>query len=1005
MRKNLKKQAEPKDGIKSGIGRVKRYLKRLIFLEGLEVVLLSFAFSTVAGFLLDMIFKLSYAGRYAVLCSGLFIIGLSGLFFLVIPLFKRMDDEELALRLEEANPGLKSSLISSVQLKRARFSEELAVSSQMIEALRAETFSHLKSVKYKKIYGKIRLAVLAFFIAGASLGMIKYASSYPAAVRTFLDRVLRPGADIAPFSFTKVELLPKDCFILKGGKVDIRVTLTGVIKDKAFLHYRPRSTPEWQTLALDRQKPGEFTFAFNGITDSLEYYATGGDGTSNVYGILVRERPALIRTAFTYVYPEYTGLPSKTDDVSSGGLAAVYGTKIRAEFAANTGIKKAELVFKNGSRKALNVAGGNNMTAGLEVLEDTAFSINMQSREGFSNTESPEFSVSVLPDNPPLLSVLEPEKNISVTKIAVLGLSVKAADDFGVKKLELKYTVVKRGKEVTVPIPAKDIGGRQVGAFFSWDLGPLRLSQGQKIEYTVLAYDNNPYKQAVTQSDIYTVNIIGKTEMLANIREKEKKSSEEIGKLIARENEEKSKADKLKDKQAFNDDEKNEMTKSAQAQDAISEQALKISDDLKELTEERKSNQVASLSELKSREALQSSLEEVAKSEMPDAANLTRAGALSEDAGKAAKSMASASQKQQDILQKLGQLQNSLGMFDSLEQLIAEAQRLLGEQTRVNGTMKKVKKPADADFGQLAGAETVIADGVKNLRAQTESVNGLLKGTSPEISASLEQITAEYTPIQDSLRSIQSDIQAANTVYLILNNQEILIGQMRKLAADLEALRKQKGGLAAKDAQVDPEEKKLEDLTNALDAAKQMAEQQTVLNNQTRQLVRNQSKTQLEARELAQQQAQLKSEAADLGAELAKDPGTEKLGADMKDIAGKMDQASAQLNTKDTGKGVQKMQQDISGKLNKLQSNLQGELGKEQSKAGMAGMAGGGQGHEAEAVSFGKQQKVNKLSASWGDLPPEVQKEMLGSAGENVPPEYAEFLRAYYRKLAEKGNR
>ncbi|MEI7904049.1 MAG: hypothetical protein WCI43_01375 [Candidatus Firestonebacteria bacterium] len=1003
MKETAKNGIPGKDGIKAGINRIKRYWRRLILLEGLEIVFLTVVFAAAAGFLLDMVLKLTYTGRYLVLFSSLLMLLVNGALFLVLPLFKRIDDDEVALKIEELNPELKSSLISSVQLKRSKLSEQLGGSAKMIEALRADTFSRFKTVKYKKIFKKLRLVVLAFFLAGASLGVAKYTASYPAAVKTFISRVLRPGADIAPFSFTKLELEPKDCFVLKGGKVDVRIKLNGVLQEKAVLHYKLRSGAEWETVSLSKLEPGLFTYSLNEITVSVSYYAASGDGKSNAYEITVKERPVVIKTKFTYTYPAYTKLTSKTDEVSGGDIAAVYGTKVKAEFTTNTAVKKAELIFKNKNRENIAVRNDTVLVAGLEVREDTSYIINMMSREGFGNIDPPEYSIRALPDNPPLLYVLEPEKEISVTKTAVLGLQVKAVDDFGINKIELRYTVLKRGKEEAVPITFKEKGAKQVTAFYSWNLRALKVDQGQRIEYTVSTVDNNSFKPAQTRSEIFAINIIGKAEMLANIREKENKSREEIGKLITLEKEEKNKADKLKNKPGFDDNDKNEMSRDAQSQKNLAEQARKISADLKELVEQRKSNEVAGLAELRLREEIQNKLEGLAANEMPEAANKIQEAAFQEDRKKTAGYLSEASAKQAEILSKLQELEKSLGMIDSLEQLIFEAQRLVSEQIKENAKMKKVKKPAEADFVQLSAGEAVIADGVRSLRSLSERTGNLLKETSPEVYNSLSSISLQYPPIQDTLGNILGNMKAANTVYLILSDQETLIGLMRKLASDLETLRRQKGGLAEQDKLTDPEQKKLEELANELYSAKQMADQQADLNNQTRQLDRKPDKTQLDAKGLAQQQAELSNKAAELGAEMAKDSDTKKMAGELQDIANKMEQAGGKINAKETGSAVQKMQQEISGKLGKLQNGLQDALGKQQGKAGM--QAGQGEGHKAEEISTGKQNKVNKEAANWGDLPPEVQKEMLDSMGENVPPEYAEFLKAYYKKLSEKGNK
>ena len=55
-------------------------------------------------------------------------------------------------------------------------------------------------------------------------------------------------------------------------------------------------------------------------------------------------------------------------------------------------------------------------------------------------------------------------------------------------------------------------------------------------------------------------------------------------------------------------------------------------------------------------------------------------------------------------------------------------------------------------------------------------------------------------------------------------------------------------------------------------------------------------------------------------------------------------------------------------------------------------------------VQSGDQKAVNMESTNWGDLPPEVQKNMIDSMKDQVPVEYMDMIKGYYKKLAEEGD-
>ena len=149
---------------------------------------------------------------------------------------KKIDDDTIALILEEKNPALKSMLISAIQLKREKLPDHLRGSLQMIDALNLETLKHVRDIQYSKVYKRLRLVVLAVFLVGGAAATIKYSTSYPEAVKIWFLRVLKPGADIAPFSFTKIDVEPKSKAILRGDNVKINANLTGDIRDSVTLH-------------------------------------------------------------------------------------------------------------------------------------------------------------------------------------------------------------------------------------------------------------------------------------------------------------------------------------------------------------------------------------------------------------------------------------------------------------------------------------------------------------------------------------------------------------------------------------------------------------------------------------------------------------------------------------------------------------------------------------------------------------------------------------------------
>jgi hypothetical protein len=1022
-----------KDYLKTKINKVKMYWKILVILEGFEVIFLTLLLIAIVGFYLDILIKFSYSARYAFLIGSIVILLFTFVIYIIIPALRKISDDEVALKLEEKNPNLKSRLISAIQLKRVELPEYIIGSKQMIEALEDETIKYSKNINFTRIYKKTRLVILAVVFLGIVSAIIQYTTSYPEAVRTWFLRVIKPSEDIPPFSFTKLEISPKNCAIIKGDNVTVKVILKGVIRDKSNLYCKPVSG-EWQNIDLNKVSIGKFAYTFNDVTDSFKYYVTSGDGKSNEYEVIAKERPSIVKISLVYNYPNYTGLPQRIDDLSGGEISAVYGTRVLINSLANTEIRDGRIVFKDGSYIKMNISNKVNLSAFITVNKDTTYTINLTSIEGFNNINPPEYTIKVLPDNEPLVEIIEPEKEISLTKIGTVRLNIKAADDFGVSKILLKYNIINQNKEESFNIPVKELGLKIINTTYNWSLRDLSLEVGNKIEYSVLVYDNNPNKIQVAESEKHIINIIDKTEMLVDIREKEEGIKKEIGNIIRDEENYKKDVEKFKDDSNIDQDDKNKISNVAQNQKDLGEQTSKISEKMKNLVEQRRSNEVASLAELYNRQNIQKELENIANTLMPEVANKIQETAYEEDKNRINNNLKTISQKQDEIIKKLSQIQNALGMVDALEELITSAQKLLVEEKKIYNDTKNLAKIVigkqfdELEFEQLNSLNKIIniqketKENTVKLELKTKEVCNNIKNTNPELSKGLSVIYYEYLPIEQRMDKII--VNLPNTKFSIaISDEENSIELLEKLVADLERLRKQKGALIEADKMKDPIEQELNNLSNKLDDVKQMIDQQSDLNDQIQDANNKNNSDSDKLKELAKQQADLKKQADNLSNDMTKDQSTKDLSNNMQDIGRKMEQARSQISRGELGSKTQQLQQQIIDQLNNIQSKIQdtmqklansgekGEKGRqgqkaqnEQEQGQMQGQQGqnSGKGVDKMAARYGEKQDVNKDSTSWGDLPPELQREMIDSMKENFPIEYTDLLKAYYKKLSEK---
>ena len=1014
-----------KDKILSKINAVRKYWKALIILEGLEVVVLSLLVVLVLGFYIDMFFKLNYFGRHVLAVGSLFVLLGAVVFYIIIPALKKIDEDTIALTLEKKNPALKSMLISAIQLRRNKLPEHLGGSEQMINALHLETLKHVKSIRYSRVYKRLRLVILALFFVGGAAAVVKYSTSYPEAVKTWFLRVLKPGADIAPFSFTKIEVEPKSKAILRGENIKINVELSGELKDSSTLNIKPEGG-EWERLALKKIKEGRFEYEFIGVVNSFKYYVTAGDGKSNQYDLLAKERPAVIKTVLRYNFPDYTGVEAKIDDMPAGDITAVAGTRVQFECAANTGIKEAVMEFTDGAVIKLRIRNGVNLSGTLHVTKDTALKIKLISSEGFTNLNPPEFSVRALPDNPPACELSAPAEDISVTRIATVVLTYGAVDDFDVVKMYLKYKISGTETFTVVPLKFKK-SGKTASGTYNFSLRNLPLEPGKKVELLITALDNHPVPPGEGESLRRTITIIDKAEVMVKIRQEEQKIKAEIQEVIEIQSTAKNKVDSVKNSNKLEDKEKEVAANSALDQKDAAAKTNNIAEKMKELIEMRKSNELANTTELENREKMQKTTDDLANKEMRNAADELSKVPAEPEAKKAKAELAQVAKNQQEILKELEKLKDALGKIDIIEELIADAQKILVGQRSVSGrTRELAKKTIGLSASNLKAEESLVlqdlAGGEKKLK---ENINGLdvktlkaskdLAQTDPEISKGLSVIDTEYVPLELKLEKITGYVINAKFGTASVE-QEKAEEALKKLVNDLEKLRRLR---TSEEAPTDPSAKALTDLQNALDSVRQAADIQADINSKAQKQGELNESESVAMKELSKQENEVKNLVEGAEQKLENNSQTKEPGKQLEDLSRNIENAKNSLNQNNAGeatqsllKGIQEQLNKSIGEMAKQESGMSGEPAQgegpgEKSVPGKPGQSKAGDGKEGSDPNMqtraGAKKEVNMEATSWGDLPAELQKNMIDTMKDQVPVEYMEMIKAYYKKLSEEG--
>ena len=152
------------------------------------------------------------------------------------------------------------------------------------------------------------------------------------------------------------------------------------------------------------------------------------------------------------------------------------------------------------------MAADGTLTATFKAEKDGFYRFELDAPSGERVSASPQYTIDVLTDQAPSVSIAKPGRDTNASPIEEVFVEARAEDDFGVKDLELVYSVNGGAEKIDPPVrrqePARGSDGR-----------PHVLSRGADVKagdfvsYYARAADNDANGGKRQTSDIYFLQI------------------------------------------------------------------------------------------------------------------------------------------------------------------------------------------------------------------------------------------------------------------------------------------------------------------------------------------------------------------------------------------------------------------------------------------------------------------------------------------------------------------
>jgi len=406
----------------------------------------------------------------------------------------------LAGRLEESQGD---SLLSALELGRelerpaaageesgAHYSAELKESAVRAAAERAHA---LPLGRLRAWRGRGRWLLAAGLLL-AALALVGAAGGRRTS--TVVRHILVPAE--APVPPVRIRVAPGNREVESGSSVRIQVFVSGTTRRPRLLTREAAAgagEPGWRagrlTVADDEAdaRPGEHAYSavLPNLKEDLAYRVTVGDARTGDYQIRVTDLPRATGFRVRYEYPAYTGMKPEESQNVTGDLAAPRGTRARVTLTTNRNVASAIALFETSGAAPPGGIGERLVTFTLPVLRDDRYHVRLIDPRGRRVDLGP-YDVRAIPDRPPTVTVLAPGDAEDVSQDMITTVIAGATDDYGVKRMLLRYRVREAAEQV-VTLAEERTPSRELAIRYTWPLQTFSLLPGEEIEYAVGAVD------------------------------------------------------------------------------------------------------------------------------------------------------------------------------------------------------------------------------------------------------------------------------------------------------------------------------------------------------------------------------------------------------------------------------------------------------------------------------------------------------------------------------------
>ena len=262
----------------------------------------------------------------------------------------------------------------------------------------------------------------------------------PAYLRHGLSALLvvyRSAEASTPYS---IEVLPGNTKVPRGADQAVKAKLVGFTSSDVSVMMRGGPNGSFDRVPLIASaQPGAFEGMLFHLEKPTEYYVESNGVRSGKFMLEVVDLPTVKELDLEYRFPAYTGLaPRKAE---GGDVAAIRGTDVVLHVVPSMTTPDGKILLSDGGALPLTRQADGSLTGSFPIKGQGFYRIELTGPHGEKVEASPQYTIDVIDDQPPSVHFTKPGRDSQASPVEELFLEARADDDYGVKSLQLFYSV------------------------------------------------------------------------------------------------------------------------------------------------------------------------------------------------------------------------------------------------------------------------------------------------------------------------------------------------------------------------------------------------------------------------------------------------------------------------------------------------------------------------------------------------------------------------------------